>query len=139
MGRFEKTLVAVFVAVFAGVMLTVFLTWPTDYMKKVSIDVQLVRGTPGAEGDEGEDRLVGVIRNTGPLTVRYMNVTFSLLDERGVQVAGRSELIAHELPFGDNNTPVLPNSAKEFRCPISGVPKDWTGKITYKVDKVTLE
>ena len=70
MGRFEKVLVAVAVAFFAGVMLTIFLTWPTNYLKKLSIEVHLVRGTPGGEGDAGRDRLVSVIRNKGSLTVR---------------------------------------------------------------------
>jgi hypothetical protein len=139
MGRFEKALVAVFLTVCAGLMATILLTWPKDYLRNLSIEVHLVRGTPGVQGDEVHDRLVGVVRNKGPLTVISMSATFSLLDKRGVQVAGRSELIAHDLPFGDNNTPVRPHSAKEFRCPISGVPKDWTGKIVSTIDQVTLE
>jgi len=123
----------------AGVVFLLFFSGPRDYRKNLSIEVKLVRGATGGEGADSEDMLVGVIRNKGNREVTWVDASFSLLDEGGVQVAGRTELLAHNLPFGDNNTPLPPDSAKRFKCPISDVPTDWDGEVKWTITDVVLQ
>ena len=82
----------------------------------------------------GEVLLTGLVHNTGSKTVTHLKVQISLLDRNGVQVGGKTDLFAHTLPFGDNNTPILPRSRKRVRTTVRA-PKDWQGG---KVDITVL-
>ena len=144
MSKSEKALPIILVVflcllTLAGVVFLLFFSGPRDYRENLSIEVKLVRGTTGGDGGDSEDMLVGVVRNDGDQVVTWVDATFSLLDEDGVQVAGRTELLAHSLPFGENNTPVPPKSAKRFQCPISNVPADWDGEVKWTITDVVLQ
>ncbi len=142
MGKLDKVLIVVgALLVCAFVLVVLFLPppGPRHYRENLSIEVTLVRGTADADGDDSEDMLVGVVRNKGDQVVTWVDATFSLLDEDGVQVAGRTELLAHSLPFGDNNTPIPPNSTKRFKCPISNVPAEWDGEVKWTITDVVLQ
>jgi len=76
-------------------------------------------------GDSPKVKLTGTVRNTGTRKVTYLKVRFSLLDEEGVQLASRTDLLAHGLSFGDNNSPIDPNFAKRFVSTVDNVPPDW--------------
>jgi len=144
MGKFEKVLIVIGVVVvcLGSVWLLVILPRllrPKDYRDYVSIEVELVRGARTTFFGKPVDMLKGFVRNDGDRTVTYADVTFSLLDEDGVQLAGRSELIAHRLPFGDNNTPIPAHSRKRFQCPIRNVPADWDGEIKWTIEQIMLK
>jgi hypothetical protein len=44
--------------------------------------------------------------------VTWLNLAVSLVDAEGVEVAGGSDIVAHTLPIGENNTPLTPGTAK---------------------------
>jgi len=140
MSRLDKVLIVVGVLVVCAVMLAVLFLpppGPRDYRESLSVQVKLVRGT--ADGDEPRDMLVGTIHNKGDRMVTWVDANFSLLDKDGIQVAGRSDLLAHSFPVGDNNTPIPPRSAKRFTTPIRNVPADWDGEIKWTIRDLVFE
>ncbi len=105
------------------------------YREHVSIEVKAER-----LGDTPKVKLTGTVRNTGPRTVTYLNVRFSLLDEDGVQVAARTDLLAHGLSIGDNNSPVDSNFAKRFISTADNVPPDWApGSVRCFIEEIAIK
>ena len=105
------------------------------YREHVSIQVRAER-----VGDGPQVKLTGTVRNTGPRSVTYLKVRFSLYDGEGIQVASRSDLIAHGLSFGDNNSPVDANCAKRFIGAVDDVPPEWLpGSVKCFIDEIAIK
>ena len=79
-----------------------------DYAKKLEWNVEAERR------NRRRVDIRGTVRNTGDKAVTFLRVCFMLLDKEGVQVASETEYLAHSLPFGDNNAPILPGMTKCF-------------------------
>jgi len=105
------------------------------YKGHVSMEVRAER-----VGESPQVKLTGIVRNSGSRTVTYLKVRFSLLDEDGVQVAARTDLIAHGLSLGDNNSPVDPHSAKRFTSAVDNVPADWLpGSVRCIIEEIAIK
>jgi hypothetical protein len=89
------------------------------YGKYITFDVKAERV------NDNQVYINGVVRNTGTRKVTFLKVQIRLLGDDGVQVAGRTDLLAHTFPFGENNTPILPGGAKRFGSPVDT--SRWTG------------
>jgi glutaredoxin-related protein len=81
----------------------------TGYAANLSFDLTAASAT---SGDTTEIVVSGVVRNNGDKTVTWLNLAVSLVDAEGVEVAGGSDIVAHTLPIGENNTPLTPGTAK---------------------------
>lgn len=80
----------------------------------------------------------GLVRNNGSKKVTFLKVLIVLLDGDGVVVGERTDLLAHNLPIGDNNSPVLPGTAKRVTSPISN--SDWKdGKVKASIVKIAIK
>jgi hypothetical protein len=88
---------------------------------------------------ENEVRIDGIVRNTGNRTVTHLEVSVGLLDASGVQVAGRTDWFAHTLPFGENNTPLMPGQAKRVGCRINDSGRWTSGAVDVRVLSVALK
>jgi hypothetical protein len=88
--------------------------------------------------NSGVVTLTGLVRNNGSRTVTYLKAHLSLLDKDGVEVGGRTDLLAHSYPFGDNNTPIPPGAAKRIKCPINN--SNWKGgKFTASIIEIAIK
>ena len=84
-------------------------------------------------------RLDWLVRNDGDRTVTRLEVRISLQDERGVELAGDTDLFAHSLPFGENNTPVQAHSTKQAGGELENA-RDWKrGKIVVTIIDIEVE
>lgn len=82
-----------------------------EYASQLSFDLSAARNqTP----DKTEILVTGVARNAGDRTVTWLKLAVGLVDSEGVEVAGGSDIVAHTLPVGENNTPLRPQSAKRI-------------------------
>lgn len=91
-----------------------------------------------ARTNKNQVTLTGLVRNNGSKTVTYLKAHMSLQDKDGVEIGGRTDLLAHSYPFGDNNTPIPPGGAKRIICPIAN--KDWkSGKFTVSVIEIAIK
>ena len=105
------------------------------YKANLSFEVQATRVGESAKVD-----LKGTVRNSGARTVTYLKVRFVFLDKDRVQVASRTDLLAHGLTLGDNNSPVDANSAKRFISAVDNVPSDWTpGAVTCVIEEIAIK
>lgn len=84
-------------------------------------------------------QISGIVRNNGDRTVTSLKVHVSLLDEDGVEVAGRTDYFAHSFPFGDNNTPINPNSAKRIQSHLTGTSGWQGGEVRVSVLELALK
>ena len=107
---------------------------PDVYAEKITFPKVTV-----APAEDNALRMDFIVRNGGDEKVTYLEVTISLLDEEGIQVAGRIDLFAHDGILGENNTPILPQSAKRAGCEVQNA-GDWKdGKIVVTIERLTLE
>jgi len=87
---------------------------------------------------KGEVTVSGTVRNNGSKTVTYLKAHISLLNKDGVEVGGRTDLLAHSYPFGDNNTPIYAGGAKLITCPVSN--SNWNGgKMKVSVIEIAIK
>ena len=57
-----------------------------------------------------------------------------------MQVAARTDLPAHGLSFGDNNSPVDSNFAKRFISTVDNVPTDWVpGSVRCFIEEIAIK
>ncbi len=76
------------------------------YAKNISFPEMKVK----LRGDE--IRWDVLVQNNGNKRIKYLKVEFNFLDNNGVIVANDDDLLAHDMIFGENNSPILPNSGK---------------------------
>ncbi len=86
-----------------------------------------------------ELRLDFVVRNDNDMAVTRLAVEIALLDENGVQVAGRSDLFAHDSIFGENNTPVPAKGSKYAGCELKN-PRQWkSGAVKVTITEIAVQ
>lgn len=88
---------------------------------------------------EDEVRVTGIVSNNGNKTVTHLEVYIGLIDENGVQVAGRTDWFAHTLPFGENNTPLMPGRPKRVGCVVSNAGNWKPGKVDVQVLNIAIK
>ena len=93
----------------------------------------------GLRIEEDEVRVTGIVRNKGDKIVTHLEVYIGLLDENGVQVAGRTDWFAHTMPFGENNTPLMPGGAKRVGCVVDDADKWKSGKVDVKILNIAIK
>jgi hypothetical protein len=102
------------------------------YAENIKFELTPTRTTPGTV------TVSGLVRNNGAKKITYLEVEIALVDADGVVLSQRSDLLAHNLPFGDNNSPVLPGTAKRIICPITN--SDWKdGKVVASITKIAIK
>ncbi|MDP6545381.1 MAG: FxLYD domain-containing protein [Phycisphaerae bacterium] len=102
------------------------------YAKNVTFKLKASRTS------KGKVTVSGTVRNNGSKTVTYLKAHISLLNKDGVEVGGRTDLLAHSYPFGDNNTPIYAGGAKLITCPIDN--SNWNGgKMRVSVIEIAIK
>ena len=89
--------------------------------------------------DEDKVGVTGIVSNNGNKTVTHLEVSVGLIDESGVQVAGRTDWFAHTMPFGENNTPLMPGRAKRVSCVVSNAGNWKPGKVDVQVLNIAIK
>lgn len=92
-----------------------------------------------SSGSEDSLRMDFIVRNAGQKKVVFLEVTIALLDKDGVQIAGRTDWFAHSSIFGENNTPILPQSSKRAGCEVQKGAQWEQGKIVVTIDRIRTE
>ena len=108
-----------------------------DYRSHISFSLTPTR----KQVREGEQLVVvrGTVRNDGDRAIVFLKVRFSFVNEDGETVFCDDDLLAHQYPFGSNNTPVPTHDQKSFDCDW-WVPTTWDGtKIATDILEVGLE
>ena len=95
-----------------------------DYMSNLSFEVLEVRPVP----EQDKAMIVGKCTNSGKRNVSYLKVDFIMLSGKNEEMANKVDLLAHNLPFGDNNRPIIKKSSRRFIIEVSPYPDDWDGK-----------
>jgi hypothetical protein len=104
------------------------------YRKEVTLEV-----TPEPTAEPPKLKLAGVVRNAGPRTVTYLKVRFCLTDADGIRVASRTDLLAHGLSVGENNSPIDPYGAKRFISALENVPADWADdRLSWTIAEIAI-
>jgi hypothetical protein len=110
---------------------------PPDYAEKITfdLDTQVSGGAPGPFADTRGQRVLisGKVHNGGELTITYMEVEITLVDNEGNTFGPRTDLFVHNSAVGVNRGFLPPNSSKPVYSDIGGV-KGWTGgKVQVKI------
>jgi len=105
-----------------------------EYARNISFPkVKINRSSPK------ELRLDFVVRNNNDRKVTRLDVEIALLDENGVQLAGRTDLFAHDSIFGENNTPIPAKGSKYAGCELQN-PRQWKkGRVVVTITDIAMQ
>jgi len=98
-----------------------------EYHEKVIITATARITQQNQEYNNSFVAIKGTIKNTGSKKVVFMKAGFTFPDKDGQSVYYYTDLLAHKLPFGSNNSPVRPKGQKSFMANCQ-VPSSWDGK-----------
>ena len=89
--------------------------------------------------NEAEDKAIvkGKVTNSGNKTVSFLKADFVMLSDEGKEIGHKVDLLAHNLPIGDNNRPIRKGSTVTVRIEISPHPEGWDGK-SAKLDIIEM-
>jgi hypothetical protein len=95
----------------------------SPYAEKITFSNPSVRPNP----QDDDELLISLdVRNAGDKTVTHLHIWADFYNRNGVKAADEGELLAHDMRWGDNNTPIPPQSSKRGIIELDS-PENWVG------------